>query len=103
MAGVDEVRAKYKHLRCMMDERMTRLWAATEAEAIGYGGLAAVTKATGISESRIRAGLRDLAEQAVRPPTMPPRAQRIRRPGAGRPALVGTDPTLVLALESPVD
>jgi hypothetical protein len=56
MAGVDEVRAKYKHLRGVMDERVTRLWAAAEAEALGYGGVAAVTQATGISESRIRAG-----------------------------------------------
>src|SRR5271168_5417600 len=103
MVGVEEVRAKYKHLRGVMDERVTRLWAATEAEALGYGGVAAVREATGISESRIRAGLRDLADQAVHPPTEPPRAQRIRRSGAGRPTLVQTDPTLVTDLESLVD
>jgi len=103
MVGVDEVRAKYKHLRCVMDERVTRLWAATEAEALGYGGIAAVVQATGISKARVRAGLRDLAEQAANPPVMPARAQRIRRPGAGRPALVQTDPTLMADLESLVD
>ena len=67
MVGVDEVRVKYEHLRRVMDERVTRLWAAAEAEALGYGGVAAVRAATGIIESRIRAGLRDLAEQAVDP------------------------------------
>ena len=86
-----------------MDERVTRLWAAAEAEAFGYGGVAAVRHATGISESRIRAGLRDLAEQAAHPPTAPPRAQRVRRVGAGRPPLTETDPTLVGDLESLVD
>ena len=103
MCGVDEVRAKYERLRRVMDERVTRLWAAAEAEAFGYGGVAAVRHATGISESRIRAGLRDLAEQAAHPPTAPPRAQRVRRVGAGRPPLTETDPTLVGDLESLVD
>src|SRR5271170_4387625 len=103
MVGVDEVRSKYKQLRGVMDERVTRLWAATEAEALGHGGIAVVVQATGISRSRIRAGLRELAEHAVAPPTEPARAQRIRRPGAGRPALVQTDPTLVRDLESLVD
>jgi hypothetical protein len=103
MVGVDELRSKFRHLRCVMDERVTRLWAAAEAEAFGYGGIAAVAQATGISPARIRAGLRDLAEQAVHPPTVPPRAQRVRRPGAGRPTLVETDVTLVADLESLVD
>ena len=103
MGEVGQVRAKYKQLRHVMDERVTRLWAATEAEALGYGGIATVVQATGISKSRIRAGLRDLAQQARKPPTLPARAQRIRRPGAGRPPLVQTDPTLVSDLESLVD
>ena len=97
------VRSKYQRLRGVMDERVTRLWAATEAEALGYGGIATVVQATGISKSRVRAGLRDLAEQALHPPTGPARAQRIRRPGAGRPALVEADPRLVSDLESLVD
>jgi hypothetical protein len=61
-AEVDTVRAKYLRLRHVMDERVARLWAATEADALGYGGIATVMKATpGMSKSRIRAGLRDLA------------------------------------------
>jgi hypothetical protein len=103
MLPVDAVRAKYARLRGVMDERVTRLWAAAEAEAIGYGGIAAVVEATGISKSRVRAGLRDLAEYAVTPPTIPPRAQRVRRPGAGRPLLEEIDPKLVPDLESLVE
>ncbi len=103
MVEVDRIRAKYRRLRHVMDERVARLWAATEAEALGYGGIAAVVEATGISKSRVRAGLRDLAEQTQKPPKLPARAQRIRRPGAGRPPLVQTDPTLVSDLESLVD
>ncbi|MDQ6738523.1 MAG: ISAzo13 family transposase [Gemmatimonadota bacterium] len=103
MAKVDQIRAKYAHLRSVMDERVTRLWAAAEAEVLGYGGVAAVAEATGISKNRVRAGLRDLVEQAANPPGIPARAQRIRRPGAGRPTLVETDPTLLADLESLVD
>jgi transposase len=103
MGEVERVRAKYQRLRHVMDERVTRLWAATEAKAIGYGGIATVVQATGLSKARIRAGLRELAEQAKKPPTSPAREQRVRRPGAGRPPLVATDPTLVTDLESLVD
>jgi transposase len=56
-----------------------------------------------MSKSRIRSGLRDLAEHAKHPPGVPARDQRVRRPGAGRPPLVETDPTLVTDLESLVD
>jgi len=56
MPTVDRVRAKFERLRSVMDERVTRLWAAAEAESLGYGGIATVVEATGISKSRIRAG-----------------------------------------------
>jgi Rhodopirellula transposase DDE domain len=42
-------------------------------------------------------------EQATNPPTISARAQRVRRPGAGRPLLVETDPTLQADLDSLVD
>ena len=74
---------------------MTRLWAAAKAEAIGYGGINQVLKATGISRARIRAGIRDLAELEKHPSKEAPRAQRVRRPGAGRPWLIVKDPTLL--------
>jgi len=86
-----------------MDERVTRLWAAGEAKALGRGGIAAVTKATGILGKRIRYGMRDLTTMRRSPPTESPREQRVRRPGAGRKPLTETDPTLVPDLESLVE
>ena len=74
MFSVERIRAKYAQLRDVMDERVTRLWAASEAEALGHGGIAAMVAATGISKARIRAGIRDLAEQAANPPAVPARA-----------------------------
>jgi hypothetical protein len=64
MPDVDRMRAKYELLAPVMDERMTRLWAAAEATALGYGGVAAVTEATGILGKRIIAGKHDLEAHA---------------------------------------
>ncbi len=44
----------------VFDERTRRLWAAAEARAAGYGGVSAVVRATGISESTVLRGLADL-------------------------------------------
>src|SRR6266545_2547366 len=95
MHDVQGIRTKYQQLRSVMDERVTRLWAASEAQVLGRGGIAAVVEATGISKSRIRAGISDLEEQRLAPPTSPARGQRVRRPGAGRPTLLEKDPTLL--------
>ena len=103
MHDVERIRKKYGQLRGVMDERVTRLWAASEAQSLGRGGIAAVVEATGISKSRVRAGIADLEEQRLAPATSPPRAQRVRRPGAGRPLLVAKDPTLLRDLDRLVE
>ena len=43
-----------------MDERVRRQWAATEAQAYGWGGVSAVSSATGMSRKTIRKGLAEL-------------------------------------------
>jgi len=100
---VSRVEAKFEALRGVMDERVTRLWVAAEARALGRGGIAIVTRATGILDKRIRRGLRDLESLADDPPSVPAREQRIRESGAGRPRLTETDPTLLADLERLVD
>jgi len=102
-ARIDEIRSRYGSLAPVMDERVTRLWAASEAMSVGRGGTAAVTEATGILGKRIRYGMRELKELGRRPPKDPPRKQRVRRPGAGRKPLTQTDPTLVPDLDSLVE
>lgn len=72
-----------------LDERQRRLFAAAEAKAAGYGGIAAAARATGVAASTIGRGLKDLAA----PETLA--ADRIRRPGGGRKPLVETDARLL--------
>ena len=100
---IGEIRSRYEGLAPVMDERVTRLWAACEAKALGRGGIAAVTEATGILGKRIWSGMRELKEIGRHPPTEPPRQQRVRRPGAGRKPLTEKDPTLVTDLDGLVE
>ncbi len=85
-----------------MDERVRRLWAASEARDLGWGGVTIVSRAIGMSRVTISAGLRELDETATTPEG-DPGAERVRRPGAGRKSLTASDLTLASDLESLVD
>lgn len=87
---IDEraIETRYAALRDQLDERGRRLSAAAEVRALGYGGLAAVSRATGLSRGAIGRGLKDL-DQAPLP------KGRVRRSGGGRRPLSATDPTLL--------
>ena len=76
-----------------MDERMTRLWAAAEAEAIGRGGIAIVSRATGIARSTIGIGARELRDGVDAD-----RIVKVRRKGGGRRPHEEVHPDLVPAL-----
>ena len=72
--------AKYSAVAPVLDERSRRRWAAAESLAIGYGGDALVSSATGLARETVRNGRREIAR--AEPPT-----SRIRAPGAGRPGI----------------
>jgi hypothetical protein len=97
-AGAEKlVRQKWRLLKATMDERARRLWAGTEAGAIGWGGVAAVARATGMAISTVRKG-RDEARAGAR------RADvvRVRRSAGKRPYEVA-HPEVWPALEKLVD
>jgi Rhodopirellula transposase DDE domain len=98
---VDEerrVRQKWRLLKATMDERARRLWAGTEAEAIGWGGIAAVARATGLAISTVTLG-RNEVRQGVRADDV----VHVRRKGGGRRRHEIAYPDLVPALEKLVD
>ena len=53
------LRAKYEALAPVLNERTRRLWAASEAQALGHGGIAVVARATGLSRTRIARGCKN--------------------------------------------
>src|ERR671917_4355 len=93
------VRAKYQALKPELDERGRRVWAATEALSLGHGGVGAVARATGLAESTIRLGKRELAKPSKRLKT----TRRLRHPGAGRKPLTTQDQDLLKALDALVE
>jgi hypothetical protein len=96
---VDEaaIGEKFRELAGELNERQRRLWAASEARALGRGGIAATARATGMAVDTIRKGIAELesGERLER--------GRVRRPGGGRKPLTELDPTLLEDLERLVD
>ena len=58
---VEMIENKYDGIKSELDERALRKWAATEARAIGHGGILATSKATGLSPHTIRKGIDELS------------------------------------------
>jgi Rhodopirellula transposase DDE domain len=100
-ATIERIRVKYVALLPVMDERMRRHWAATEAMALGWGGVSAVSMATGLARNTVASGVRELVER--REPDNLAISARLRQPGAGRKRITETDPLLLRALEELVD
>jgi hypothetical protein len=99
--AVEHVKKVFELMSPVLDERTERLIAAAMATALGAGGTAAVTAATGIRSKRIAAGKRDLRELARSPDS--PLLTRVRRPGGGRKLVEQVDPKLLVALESLIE
>jgi hypothetical protein len=88
---VDElgIRRRYEALAPLLDERGRRRFAAAEAQAAGRGGIAAVSRVTGIARSTIGRGLAELRDGDTLAD------DRVRRPGGGRKPSTQTDPSLL--------
>jgi Rhodopirellula transposase DDE domain len=100
-AVVERIRRKYHALGPVLDERSRRQWAATEAKELGYGGVSAVSRATGLARDTIQVGARELDYRDRHPDHMP--SSRLRQLGGGRKSLAESDPELLSALEALVE
>lgn len=98
---IQGIEDRYRALGPLMDERLRRQWAAAESRAYGWGGLRAVSRATGMSPNTIKRGLAELDVREANP--RGEIASRLRRAGAGRRAATVADPGLSAALERLVD
>ena len=94
---VEWIREKFRAIIPDLDERGRRRWAALEARSLGWGGITAVSIATGISDRTIRNGIFELGDPSPVP------FDRQRRSGGGRKAREQEQPRLVRALERLVE
>ena len=79
-----------------LNERQRRILAAAQARALGWGGIAAVAEASGMSRSTVQKAVRELDEGLEL-------SERVREPGGGRKSMRKSNPRLVKDLESLVD
>ena len=98
MSALTDLTRKFRAVWPHLDERTRRITAASEAVSAGYGGVALVHRACGLSRQTIARGIRDIARGSA---PLPP--GRMRRAGAGRKRITATDPRLLQALEGMID
>jgi hypothetical protein len=96
MIDRDAIRQRWEAFSPNADERMRRLWAASEVRAAGWGGLAAVSDITGLARSTINRGLKDID-------AAPLAKGRVRREGGGAPRTTETNPGVLDALRRLVE
>lgn len=90
---VETLENKFKIIWPLLDERSSRIWAATEAQALPRGGISTVASITGLSRTTIHAGINEC--------TKPSKLQsaRVRRQGGGRKTIIQHNPRLLHSLK----
>ena len=91
---ITSIELKYKSVFHYLNEKGRRIWAASEAKTLGYGGVAAVAKATGISRTTIHVALLELDEAD---------ATVTRKSGGGRKPTIEKHPQILKELEKLLD
>ena len=98
MPRAEEFQDRLLTLMPHLNERQLRLAAALEARALGYGGVSAVAKATGIARGTIHRGLEELQH-----PSATPAQEQVRAPGGGRKRIVAQNPRILKRLKQLVE
>jgi hypothetical protein len=96
MSDASLIEKRFKQLSAYFDERLRRLWAAAEADALGFGGAVAVERSTGVSRRAIAVGRQELRAGPVR--VGGAFSRRIRSPGGGRKKSTTKNPQLLSSL-----
>ena len=98
MDELSAIKCRYGYINRFLNEKARRLFLASEAKTIGWGGIEKVSRATGVSSDTISKGCKELEDE---PEII--ESGKIRKPGGGRKKLVDTDPTLLSDLDSLIE
>src|SRR6266568_8574497 len=97
MKEEEAIKQRFERVSGELNERTRRLLAASEAMVLGWGGISAVSRATGLARQVISQGIKELQEGEKAS------AGRIRRKGGGRKSTVSKEPSLQEDLERLVE
>lgn len=97
MDTIESIREKYASISGELNERSRRIWAASEANSLGYGGATKVHQATGISRSTIHIGMKEISQG------LSGTLSGVRNKGAGRKSLESKNTELLKEIEAIAD
>jgi len=97
MKEEEAIKQRFERVAGELNERTRRLLAASEAMTLGWGGISAVSRATGLSRQVISSGIKELQEEQRS------HSGRVRRVGGGRKKTVSKDASLSEDLERLVE
>ncbi|MBI4783297.1 MAG: ISAzo13 family transposase [Oscillatoriophycideae cyanobacterium NC_groundwater_1537_Pr4_S-0.65um_50_18] len=95
--GEAQISEKYESIKPYLNEKTRRIWAATEARAMGRGGVSEVARATGLSRTTLYKAIAELEQPIEERMEIDPSA--IRQTGGGRKLLSDTDLQLLEDLQ----
>jgi len=98
VASAEGFRDRLLTLMPHLNERQLRLAAALEARSLGYGGVSAVAKATGMARGTIHRALEE-----IKNPRLMSTGDRVRVPGGGRKRIVEQHPRILKRLKELVE
>jgi len=101
MESEQQIKEKFEALSGYLSEAGLRIWVATEAKALGRGGVSTVARATGMSRTTIYSGLKELASGP--PPGHLGAKGRVRAKGGGRKKAIEKDRSLLSDLDTLVE
>jgi len=95
-ASKDTLKIKLSGVLPELNERQRRILLAAEADAIGYGGIRALSEISGVAESTIRRGIHDLKKK-------PKNLVSSRQQGGGRKRATEVNPELKRTLQEIIE
>lgn len=84
----EKIKEKFNAVSKVIAEKGKRIWAAAEANSLGFGGISAVSRATGLDHKTIRKGINELHKNDLD-------SSRERKVGGGRKTITETNEGII--------
>jgi len=83
----------------ILDEYQRRIFLATEAQMLGYGGISCISRISGVSRVTITHGINEIKNQSVAKQSI----GRSRKKGGGRKSVIKSQPGIIQEIEKLIE